>query len=71
MDPTGVEELYYIITLRDAQIESIHLYIPNCLVPANESLTHMEEVAFSYAEIEWYWVPDSIIEMDKWRSRPA
>jgi len=71
IDPTGVEELYYVITLRGAQIESIHPYVPNCLILVNEGLTHMEEVAFSYAEIEWHWVPDSVIEMDRWRVRPT
>jgi type VI secretion system secreted protein Hcp len=70
IDPTGVEELYYVITLRNVRIESIHSYVRNCLLPEFESLTHMEEVSFFYSTIEWYWVPDSVIEMDEWRSRP-
>lgn len=70
IDPTGVEELYYVITLRRAFVEAIHPYVQNCLLPEFETLTHMEEVSFNYAEIEWYWVPDSVVELDQWRVRP-
>jgi hypothetical protein len=28
----------------------------------------MEQVSFVYEEIEWKWIPDSVVEMDKWRS---
>jgi type VI secretion system secreted protein Hcp len=70
IDPTGAEELYYMITLRAAFVEAIHPYIQNCLLPEYASLTHMEEVAFNYAEIEWEWLPDGVVEMDRWLVRP-
>jgi type VI protein secretion system component Hcp len=28
----------------------------------------MEQVSMVYEEIEWNWLPDSTIEMDKWRA---
>ena len=38
------------ITLREAQIDAIHLDVPNCLALVSVGLTHMEVVALSYAE---------------------
>ena len=68
-DPTGAEEFYYIITLRAAFVEEIHPYVQNCLLPEYENLGHIEEVAFNYAEIEWEWVPDSVVQLDQWQGR--
>lgn len=62
------EEPYYSITLRNARIVDMQPYMPMSFVPANESYRHMEQVSMVYEEIEWNWMPDSAVEMDKWRS---
>ena len=69
IDPSSREEVkYYTITLRQARIVDIQPYMPMSFVPANESYRHMEQVSFVYEEIEWNWLPDSVVEMDKWRA---
>ena len=68
IDPTTRQESeYYRITLRQARIVDIQPYMPMSFVPANESYRHMEQVSFVYEEIEWNWIPDSIVEQDQWR----
>ena len=69
IDPaTRSEDKYYSITLKQARIVDIRPYMPMSFVPANESYRHMEQVSFVYEEIEWNWMPDSAIEMDRWRA---
>lgn len=69
IDPeTRQEQKYYTITLRQCRVVDIRPYMPMSFVPANESYKHMEQVSFVYEEIEWNWLPDSVVEMDKWRS---
>ncbi len=69
IDPaTRSESKYYTITLRNARVVDARPYMPMSFVPANESYRHMEQVSFVYEEIEWNWLPDSVVEMDKWRS---
>ena len=69
IDPSSREEAkYYTITLKRARIVDMRPYMPMSFVPANESYRHMEQVSFVYEEIEWKWIPDSVVEMDKWRS---
>ena len=62
------EEEYYSIILRNARIVDIQPYMPMSFDPKNESYRHMEQVSFVYEEIEWNWLPDSAVEMDKWRA---
>ena len=62
------EEKYYTITLRNARIVDIRPFMPMSFVPANESYRHMEQVSMVYEEIEWNWMPDSAVELDKWRA---
>ena len=64
--PTGFEENYYRITMTNAVIVDVTLDVPYCLDPKNESWGHMETVAFVYEQIEWDWIPDSVMEMDEW-----
>ena len=69
IDPSTREEAkYYSITLRNARIVDMQPYFPMSFVPANESYRHMEQVSFVYEEIEWNFMPDSVVEMDRWRS---
>ncbi len=69
IDPESREEAkYYTITMREARVVDIRPYMPMSFVPANESYRHMIQYSFVYEEIEWNWLPDSAIEMDKWRA---
>ncbi len=69
IDPeTRDEAKYYTIILRNARIVDIRPYMPMSFLPQNESYRHMEQVSFVYEEIEWSWLPDSAIEMDRWRA---
>ena len=69
IDPaTRSEDKYYSITLKQARIVDIRPYMPMSFVPSNESYRHMEQVSFVSEEIEWNWMPDSAIEMDRWRA---
>ena len=51
--PTGDQEHYFTVKLKQATITDIKTYMPNCLDPANDSFTHMEDVSLSYKEIAW------------------
>ncbi|MEW5702021.1 MAG: type VI secretion system tube protein TssD [Candidatus Zixiibacteriota bacterium] len=66
IDNTGVEENYYRITLGDVHVVDVVLEVPNCAVPANDALPHMEHVAFTYRTITWEHLIDSVVEMDEW-----
>lgn len=67
IDPfTRSEAEYYRITLRNARIVTMETFMPMSFLPENESFRHMEKVSFVYEEIEWNWLPDSIIEVDRW-----
>ncbi len=69
IDPsTRAETEYYMIIIKQARVVDIRPYMPMSFVPANESYRHMEQVNFVYEEIEWNWMPDSVVEMDSWRS---
>ena len=72
IDPaTRQEEKYYTITLKQARIVDVRPYMPMSFLPQNEPYRHMEKVSFVYEEVEWNWIPDSKIEMDKWRAPGA
>ena len=69
IDPgTRSEAKYYTITLRNARIVDCRPYMPMSFLPQNESYRHMEQISFVYEEIEWNWLPESVVEMDKWRA---
>ena len=67
IDPKGTEEHYFTTNLEDATIVSVKPYMPNCLTPASEPFTHMEEVSFTYRKAKWTWVPDGIEAEDDWQ----
>jgi len=64
--PTGTEEHYFTVKLTNAIIVGVKAWIPNCLDPAKESFTHMEDVMFTYQDIVWTWEPDGIEAQDSW-----
>ena len=60
IDPqTRAEEKYYVISLLDARIISIELFMPMSFLPQNETFGHMEKVSFVYGAVQWEWVPDN------------
>ncbi len=66
INPTGTEEHYFTIKLTNAIIVSVKPWVPNCLDPAKESFTHMEDVSFTYQDIVWTWEIDGIEAQDSW-----
>ncbi len=69
IDPaTRSEQEYYSIILKSARVVDIRPYMPMSFLPANESYRHMVQYSFVYEEIEWNWIPDSVIESDRWRA---
>lgn len=68
IDPSGKEEHYFTTKLEDAIIVGIRPYLKDCLDPATEHLSHMEEVSFSYRKAIWRWEPDGIEAEDDWRA---
>ena len=71
ISPAGKEELYYTTELKNAIITHIHTWVPNCLDPANKTMGHMEDVAFTYETIVDTWTPDGIEAEDSWSSPTA
>jgi type VI secretion system secreted protein Hcp len=72
IDPDSRSEVkYFMITLRKARCVDCRPYVPMTFVPTNESYRHMVQYSFVYEEIEWNWMPDSVVEMDKWRAPGA
>ena len=64
IDPqTRQEEVYYRITLRNVRVVEIG---PTTNYVTAEGYKHMEKVSFVYEEIEWNWLPDSIVETERW-----
>lgn len=63
IDPsTRAETKYYVISLVDARVTSIELFMPMTFLPQNESFGHMEKVSFVYRSVQWEWIPDDIID---------
>lgn len=64
---TGGSEHYYTTTLTDAIVINIETYMPNALDPANAPYKHMEEISFSYNEINWEHTLASTAGNDSWK----
>ncbi|MBC3766675.1 Hcp family type VI secretion system effector [Neptunicella marina] len=66
--PSGEQEHYFTIEAKEATITGIRTQMPNCLDPNNNSFTHMEEVSFSYKEINWTHEVAGTSGTDSWNS---
>ena len=66
IDGSGVEELYYTMTMFNGIITKIHPWMLNILEEKNASLKHMEEVHISYEKIRWTWEPLGVEFEDSW-----
>ncbi len=61
---TGNEEHYFTIKLANAITVSVRPWVPNALDPEQTTLTHMEDVSFTYQDIVWTWEIDGIEAQD-------
>jgi type VI secretion system secreted protein Hcp len=69
IDPsTRTEVKYYTVWLKDVRIVGVKTMMPTSFLAENEAYGHMEEIRMVYETIEWHWLPDGIVEQDKWRS---
>ncbi|APG19802.1 type VI secretion protein [Kosakonia radicincitans] len=66
ISPQGQEEIYYTVKLERAIVTYIRDYTPMCLLPENEKMGHMEEVAFTYEKITWTFTPTGVEAEDSW-----
>jgi len=69
ISPAGAMEHYFTVKLDTAIIVSVRSWIPNCLDPAKETFTHMEDISFTYTKIGWTWEIDGIAAEDSWLVR--
>jgi type VI secretion system secreted protein Hcp len=65
---TRSEEKYYSITLRHARVVKAGPFFPITFQKKNKFFRHMVEYSFVAEEIEWNWIPDSVVEADRWQS---
>lgn len=65
-DGTGMEELYYRLTLKNAKITNIDFYVPDTQDPANQALGHRERVSLVYDHIIWSHEVDGVEYEDAW-----
>ena len=69
IDPqTRSEVKYYEITMRDVRVVDIRPSVANTKKKENEGLGHAIEYSFMYREIEWNFIPESMVEVDTWRA---
>ena len=69
IDPaTRSETKYFTITFRQCRIVDCAPYMPMSFLPQNEPYRHMVQYSMVYEEIEWSWLPESMVELDKWRA---
>jgi type VI secretion system secreted protein Hcp len=71
IDSSGNVEHYFTIALTNAIIVSLRAWIPNCLDSSNSDLTHMEDVSYTYEQIDWTQEVDGITAADSWIVPPA
>lgn len=65
---TGTQEHYFTIALQDAIIVSVKARMPNCQDPGMAHFTHLEDVSFSYRQIEWTHEIGGTTGIDDWRA---
>ena len=62
----GTEEKYYTVKLSNAILTNMKSWTPNCLMPENKQMGHMEDASFTYEKITWTFEPDGIEAEDNW-----
>ncbi len=64
---TGQQEKYYTIKWEDAVLVDGKAMIPNCLLPENAQLQHMEDWSFTYRKVTWTHEKAGTSGSDDWR----
>ena len=68
IDPkTRSETKYYAHTLQTVQVTGVRIIVPNTLKLENESLRHGVVYDFNYDQIEFNYMPDSMVETISWK----
>ena len=69
IDPPARSEVkYFVITMRQARVAKAGPFFPLTFLKENRKYRHMMRYEFVSEEIEWNWLPDSVVEIDKWRA---
>ncbi len=63
----GEQEQYYTATFSECTLVRLHTYTPMALDPANGPFRDMEEVHFTYAEINLEHKPGGTSAVDNWK----
>jgi type VI secretion system secreted protein Hcp len=71
IDDTGNEEHYFTVTLKKAIVQKIHSEEARSFAEDGQNVRHLEEVTFSYEEINWEHVVDSKAAGDSWNAPPG
>ncbi len=66
----GQQEKYFTIKWEDAVLVDGKAIIPNCLLPENAQLQHMDEWSFTYRKVTWTHEKAGTSGSDDWR-KPA
>jgi type VI secretion system secreted protein Hcp len=66
--PTGLEKLYYTVTLTNATICAINVKMPNNRVPKLANRSSLEAVGFVYQKIMWTWTDGGVSASDDWET---
>jgi type VI secretion system secreted protein Hcp len=66
--PTGQEQHFFTIKLKNANISNIRFEMLNNRYPESMSHREREYVSFCYQCITWVWEPDGIEADDDWES---
>ncbi|MGF6649534.1 type VI secretion system secreted protein Hcp [Paraburkholderia youngii] len=66
ISPKGKEEKYFTVRLSNAILTGMRSWTPNCLLPDQKQMGHMEDISFSYEKITWSFDADGIEAEDSW-----
>jgi type VI secretion system secreted protein Hcp len=67
VNAAGVQEEFFVVTLEDAYVASIHDRLPDVLEPGNTRFPMVEDVTFVFRKITWEHKLASTMATDEWR----
>lgn len=71
INDAGQEVVYYSVLMESVKITSVNCGVPNCKLPANYIMNHMETVSMQYEKITWTIHDGNIQYTDAWNERPT
>jgi len=69
INDAGQEVAYYSVLLEKVKITGVNCGVPNCKLPANDKMNHMETVSMQYEKITWKIHDGNIQYTDAWNER--